>query len=142
MINTIKNLQAARAQFAFECVEAGNKNEDFNYSAAVQELPSLIRKNGLRASMAYLFSKDKAHRQLFLDFETWFREKEPTGIMHSALAATDTGKAKGFIHTLLHLKDEDYRVVQSEALALANWFIRFVNTEDATTNNQKDHDTK
>lgn len=124
------NLEAERARFAFDVAEKGNKKQgdDFNYSAAVQELPSMLRMNGLRATMAYYFSKEKAHGHIFKDLEKWFREDDPTKMISEKLlpaGSDDKAKAKKFMETLIKLDDGEYRIVQAETLTLANWMIRF-----------------
>ncbi len=139
------NLEAVRARFAFECAEAGNKkqaatkatNEDSNYSAAVQELSSMIRMNGLRATMAYYYSKGGAHKQVFDDVKKWFQKEDQTKMI--AAKFVEQGN---FMKILLDLTDDEYRIVQAEVLTLANWMIRFVkspeNNNDQNLENQGD----
>lgn len=55
-----QNLEAKRALKAFEFAQKGNANKAINYSAAVQKLPSMIRMNGLRATMAFFLFKRRS----------------------------------------------------------------------------------
>jgi CRISPR type III-B/RAMP module-associated protein Cmr5 len=139
-----KNLEAERARFAFKRAQEGNKKQakgdGFNYSAAVQELSSMIRMNGFRATMAYYYSKGGGHKDVFCDIESWFREIEPTRMLQSKFdpPIVDSGDKKKkpedrratiFMEVLLNLDDDLYRITQAEVLTLANWLIRFVKTE-------------
>lgn len=130
-----QNLEAKRALKAFEFAQKGNekqtKNSKYNYSAAVQELPSMIRMNGLRAMMAFFYSKEGQHRDVFNQICEWFNdENEPTKFMRAKIQASPENiKSAGFMKVLLDLTDDEYRIVQAETLTLANWMIRFVKTE-------------
>lgn len=131
-----QNLEAKRALKAFTFAEIGNKKQKdtknkFNYSAAVQELPSMIRMNGLRATMAFFYSKEGQHRMVFENVRDWFNDDdEPTKFMRAKLQASPENiKPAGFMKILLELTDDEYRIVQAETLTLANWMIRFVKTE-------------
>ncbi|MEZ4963771.1 MAG: type III-B CRISPR module-associated protein Cmr5 [Saprospiraceae bacterium] len=148
-----QNLEAMRALFAFNSAEKGNKkqkdtNNKFNYSAAVQELPSMLRMNGLRATMAYYYSKDKEgggqHRFVFKQILNWFKnEKEPTKFMNAKFNEQKGEKTEVFfMEVLLKLSDDEYRIVQAETLNLANWMIRFVKTENAESQTETSHDTE
>lgn len=136
----MENLQAMRALKAFEFANDGNEKQKakkkFNYAAAVQELPSLIRMNGLRSSMAYFYSKEGQHKLVFEQIQNWFRdENEPTRFMSAKFKETSTSKQEQvFMKILLELSDDEYRIAQAETLTLANWMIRFVKTEDSKPN--------
>ncbi len=136
-----ENLEAKRALFAFKAAEKGNKKQadsqnKFNYSAAVQELPTILRMNGLRATMAFFYSKEGQHRMVFDNLVSWFKlEDEPTKFMQAKLK--EKSEAKDFMNILLHLSDNEYRIVQAETLTLANWLIRFVKTENSKTSTPK-----
>lgn len=131
-----ENLEAKRALWAFERAEEGNskqrKDKKFNYSAAMQELPSMIRMNGLRAAMAYFYSKKGHHEFIFEQISKWFRATdEPTRMIHTKYAdQPEKEKPYVFMKILLELTDDEYRIVEAETLTLANWMIRFVKTED------------
>ncbi len=133
-----ENLEAQRARKAFDFAGIGNQKQKddnkLNYSAAVQELPSMLRMNGLRATMAFYYSKKGQHELVFKQIRDWFKdEKEPTKFMSVKFKMPTTEKAeeKIFMNILLNLSDDEYRIVQAETLALANWMIRFVKTEDS-----------
>lgn len=142
----IENLEAKRALFAFNMAEIGNKRQKdsqnkFNYSAAVQELPTILRMNGLRATMAYFYSKEGQHRMVFDNIRDWFKlDEEPTKFMQAKLK--DKSEAKDFMDVLLHLSDNEYRIVQAETLTLANWLIRFVKTENSKPNSNENRETQ
>ena len=127
-----QNLEAKRALFAFTEAQKGNKKQTddkkFNYSAAVKELPSMIRMNGLRATMAYFYSKEKAHELIFKQIRKWFATEDPMVFLRSKFPEKepDNAKAKNFMDILLKLSDDEYRIVQAETWTLANWMIRFV----------------
>jgi CRISPR type III-B/RAMP module-associated protein Cmr5 len=139
-MNNLRNLEAERALYAFDSATTGNKeqkdsNNKFNYSAAVQELPSLLRTNGLRATMGYYYSKGEQHKFVYNLIQEWFKkEEEPTRFMFSKLnTQTDKKPEDFFMEILLRLSDDEYRIVQAETLTLANWLIRFIKTEDTQT---------
>lgn len=139
-----QNLEAKRALKAFTFAEIGNKKQKdtknkFNYSAAVQELPSMIRMNGLRAAMAFFYSKEGQHRMVFENVRDWFNdEDEPTKFMRAKLQASpENQEPAGFMKILLELSDDEYRIAQAEVLKLANWMIRFVKTDNANTSSTK-----
>lgn len=143
-MSNLRNLEAQRALFAFKAANNDeSKGKEFNYSAAVRELPSIIRMNGLRATMAYYYSKGDQHKYIFEQIRDWFKnEEEPTRFM-SAKFKTPTSKKpeEFFMEILLKLSDDEYRIVQAETLTLANWLIRFVKTEDSNNqSNTQAHD--
>lgn len=133
-MSKLHNLEAIRASYAFECAEEGNEKQKktpnkFNYSAAVQELPTMLRMNGLRATMAYYYSKEGGqHRLVFEQIRDWYRsDNDPTKFMVEKFKAHSSDKLeKVFMKILLDLTDDEYRIVQAETLTLANWMIRFV----------------
>lgn len=149
-MSNLQNLEAKRALFAFNAANDGeSKGKEFNYSAAVRELPSMIRMNGLRAAMAYFHTKgmveeknkEKAHGLVFKQLRDWFKaDDEPTKMMSAKFKTpTDKKPEARFMEILFNLTDDEYRIVQAETLTLANWLIRFVKTEDS--NNQSNTST-
>jgi CRISPR type III-B/RAMP module-associated protein Cmr5 len=144
-MSNLRNLEAERALYAFNSASYGeSKGKEFNYSAAVLELPSIIRMNGLRAAMAYFYSKkeNSSHRLIFEQVRDWFeRENEPTRFMNSKFNLPSRDESKIFMKILLDLTDDEYRIVQAETQTLANWMIRFLKTEDPNNpSNIQDHD--
>lgn len=151
-MSKVKNLEALRALYAFSASEAGNKKQKdtknkFNYSAAVQELPSMLRMNGLRATMAYYYSKEKHHGLVFKQVRDWFKTHDPAKIIQGKFtdqSAESEGlslspvKAKEFMSILLALSDDEYRLVQAETLTLANWMIRFAKETKPQTQPKQD----
>ncbi|GEM_PF-2221172 len=128
------NLKARRLQQAFAFATDGNEQQakDFNYAAAVQELPALIRMNGLRASMAFYYAKESgAFDLVYKQVNQWLlAEENPVSIYSKAIADTQPADMrKAFMQHLLALPDPEYRDVQAEALAFAQGLIRFVNTD-------------
>ena len=121
-----QNLEAKRALKSFEFAQFGNKKK-FNYSVAVQVLPSMIRMNGLRATMAYFYSKEGQYRAVFDQIYEWFNvEDEPTKFMWAKIQiSSENKKSVDFMEILLELTDDEYRIVQAETMTLANWMIRF-----------------
>lgn len=147
-MENIKNIEALRAKAAFAFAQEGfeeqSKNEGFNYPAAVQELASIIRMNGLRAAMAYFYNKENAHRCIFKQVRRWFASEEPTGLLKSELQQKESEKEQddNFMKILIsRLNDNQYRIVQAETLTLASWMIRFAKAPDTTTskNQQSAH---
>lgn len=138
MENKPKSIEATRAKVAFDFAEKGMevKNEKFvydNYAAAVRELPALIRMNGLRAAMAYYFQKEKEGNKLvFKQIRKWFAKEDPTACLKSKFPQNEKTDdfAKNFMDIFLKLDNDEYRIAQAETLALANWMIRFVKTQD------------
>ncbi|MCF8245171.1 MAG: type III-B CRISPR module-associated protein Cmr5 [Saprospiraceae bacterium] len=137
----MENLEAKRALKAFEFANE-EETTSLNYSAAVQELPSMLRMNGLRATMAYYYSKIGGHKLVFQQLCRWFvHEEEPTKLMSEKFKApTKDNPEQQFMAILLGLHDDEYRIVQAETSTLANWMIRFVKTEDAKPKSTT-HDT-
>jgi CRISPR type III-B/RAMP module-associated protein Cmr5 len=138
-MSKVENLEAKRAKTAFEFTQTGNAKTEINYSAAVRELPSMIRMNGLRAAMAYFYSKGGQHKEVFQNVMDWFKaEDEPTKIMSAKFKeSTDKKTEARFMEILLELTDDEYRIVQAETLTLANWMIRFVK-EESTSKTESD----
>lgn len=127
-----ENIAARRALKAFQWAQEATTKSG-NYAAAVQELPALLRRNGLRLTVAYYYTKKEAHRVVFGQIQEWFSaEGEPTGFMRAKLG-TGRPTPEQFMSVLLQLNDEEYRVVQAEVLQLANWMMRFTKTEDTQT---------
>lgn len=128
----IINLQAFRAKTAFEFAQEGlaekTKKGDFNYPAIAQELTTLIRVNGLRTSLAFLYSKSDAHKMLFHHVHKWFAEIDPTQMLKADFVKfeDESDPAKKFMKVILNLTDNQYRIVQAEVITLTNWIIRFV----------------
>lgn len=125
-----ENIAARRALKAFQWAQEASTKSG-NYAAAVQELPALLRRNGLRLTLAFYYTKKDAHRVIFGQIKDWFAaEEEPTGFMRAKLAATGRNTPENFMSAVLELNDDEYRIVQDETIQLANWMMRFVKTEE------------
>jgi len=138
------HLQQLRAATAFRFAEAGNsqKSADANYAAAVQELSSLLKTNGLANTLAYCYSKEAGQRLLFEQINEWLTNPEIPGRITPSTSARKEDQPALFMQAVLDLKNDHYRIAQQEVLLLAGWLIRFVKKpEPVTTNASAPDDT-
>lgn len=138
MSNT-HHLQQVRAAKAFEFATGGNEKQSptFNYSAAVQELATLIKTNGLANTLAYCYAKEGAPRLLFDQIREWLTKPEsPVTLIVKGDEAT------GFMQAILHLDNDNYRMAQQEALLLAGWLVRFVKKPESTNQPSEQNATR
>jgi CRISPR-associated protein Cmr5 len=116
-----QKLEQGRADFAFKRATTGYNSHRKEYSSAVQKLPMMIKTNGLGATMAFMFSKGKTLGTVLKDIEDWANSTDNLKT-HLILKNTEGGV---FVHKILNLNSQDYRIVTIEVLALLNWLRRF-----------------
>jgi CRISPR-associated protein Cmr5 len=116
-----QKLEQGRADFAFKRATTGYNSHRKEYSSAVQKLPMMIKTNGLGATMAFMFSKGKTLGTVLKDIEDWANSTDNLKT-HLILKNTEGG---AFVHKILNLNSQDYRIVTIEVLALLNWLRRF-----------------
>lgn len=123
MANTPQRLklEQGRADFAFKRATTGYNSHRKEYASAVQKLPMMIKTNGLGATMAFMFSKGKTLGTVLKDIEDWANSTDNLKT-HLILKNTEGGV---FVHKILNLNSQDYRIVTIEVLALLNWLRRF-----------------
>lgn len=118
-------IENGRAAFAFEKVARfvkHNREKSKEYKAYVKRLPSIIQVNGLGQALAFYYSKDSTHRQIYQDIAEWIEEDMST-LLQKFKKDNETDE---FIEVLVKMSSAEYRFVTMEVLALLNWMRRFV----------------
>jgi CRISPR type III-B/RAMP module-associated protein Cmr5 len=137
---SIQHLHQLRAVYAFECTQKGADGDKYN--KAVQELPALIRNNGLTNTLAYLYSKEGAHQDLFSQIQEWLIGQGLIQESRSPEHAKDINKTVAtaqFMHKILNLDINEARVAQQEVLLLATWLFRLLKKDNANPLNMEEN---
>ena len=109
-------LENGRAANAFEKVKAQENNGSAqDYKRFVKKMPMMIQTNGLGHTLAFYYSKNGAHRQVYNDLKEW--------CAHSMDSISNDGE---LIEQIVNLDSEYYKWVTLEILAYLNWMRRFV----------------
>ena len=116
----IKNIEKARANFAYECVEkvvnedSKDSKKSNEYKSYVKKIPTMIQTNGLSATFAFMYSKKKTYEIIYQDVERWLREERKL-----------KGNDEELIKWLISLESPKYKHITSEVMALFMWLRRF-----------------
>ena len=87
----------------------------------VKKAPMLIKTNGLGATLAFLFSKQKVWGTVLKHIEDWVSS---TDNLKTHLLYKDK-EGSNLVQKVLHLDSSEYRIVTIEVLAFLNWLRRF-----------------
>lgn len=115
-------IENGRAKYAFEEVEKFVKQgEGTNaYRSYVKKLPSMIQVNGLGQTLAFCYAKGDQYKEIYKQIEGWIRYKRP-----ELLKRYSDDPPKEFIHIVVSMNSNDYRMISNEVLALLDWMRRF-----------------
>ncbi len=124
MPKTIDNI---RASVAYGFAEQGVTHKE--YKPYVKKIPSLIKTNGLGATMAFMFSKRKnqVYSLIIKQISAWFRNPDNPHCL----------EFEEFQVKLLSLDSKEYRIVTAEILALFAWMRRFAEGLAREENNEQ-----
>ena len=106
-----------RAAEAWEFVGEVKNDEKQEYEAQVKKLPSHIMANGLGQTLAFLYTKKKAHKRLLRQCGRYLKER---GIIGNAQ------DEEAVIQAVVELDEDRYHQATDEILRMADWLRRFV----------------
>ncbi len=118
---TRQKLEQGRAAFAFKKATEGYTEHKKEYAQMVKKAPMLIKTNGLGATLAFLFSKQKVWGTVLKHIEDWVNSPDNLKT-HSIYKETE---GSNLVQKVLHLNSSEYRIVTIEVLAFLNWLRRF-----------------
>ncbi|WP_286886066.1 type III-B CRISPR module-associated protein Cmr5 [Aneurinibacillus sp. UBA3580] len=140
----LKGIEQGRADYAFQCAKEGYtikkgatldgvKYSDTMYKSYVKKIPSLIKTNGLGATLAFVFSKAASNKQvqkkgknaydlLYKQIHAWLVETNPELF----------SKNGNLVEEIVLINSSEYRTVTMEVLALLTWVRRFAEGLDKT----------
>lgn len=125
MSSNIRDIEQERAEAAFGYVknakESLGNEKSKNYKSYVKKVPMLIKTNGLRAAMAFIYAKarkEEAYRHIYEQMGKWLQVNPIKAI------DMDTNR-DAIISKVLSLEGKDYRMITLEILALFTWLKRF-----------------
>ena len=157
-MSNVKDLAKDRAQFAYVCAEEGKKvlslsqvnNEYFKddkYKSYVKKIPMMILTNGLGATFAFVYSKQKKedkHKQkagvegnpkngydlIYKQVDEWLQKNYKSGQCNKNSECYKEEKKEkcaeiDLVKWIICLDSSEYRAVTNEVLALFGWLKRF-----------------
>ncbi len=119
-----RSIENGRALCAFEFVEDVITDKRFDssarreYKAYVKKMAPYIKSNGFGNTIAFYYakgSKNKAYRVICSQLEEWFKKQQLID--------------RGLLEEVIGLDSRAYRYLTSEAMALLNWWQRFVESK-------------
>jgi CRISPR-associated protein Cmr5 len=113
---TIKTIEQGRAKYAYTCVKAiSTEVENGKYKSYIKKIPSLIKVNGLGATVAFICGKKKepAYQEIYKHLSKWLKEKN--------LLANE----EELLEKLTSIDSSEYRRFTLEVLSLLIWLKRF-----------------
>lgn len=119
-------IENGRARYAFETVsgfvEANYQKEKIikEYRSCVKKLPAMIQVNGLGQTLAFCFSKGDQYLELYQQIHGWLKQKQP-----DLLDRYRENRDMKFVHIVVSMNSNDYRIISNEVLALLDWMRRF-----------------
>jgi CRISPR-associated protein Cmr5 len=141
-MNGVKDLARERSQFAYGCATQGKNilllaqidneyHKDDKYKSYVKKIPMMVLTNGLGATFAFIYSKQKSYDS---KKNKKAGEKEnPKNGYDLIYKQVDEWLKKDYkqnnndelIQWIIHQDSQSYRAVTNEVLALFNWLKRF-----------------
>jgi CRISPR-associated protein Cmr5 len=124
-VNPIETIEQGRAQYAFNCAQAGARLKDASkYKSYVKRTPMLIKNNGLGAAFAFIYQNknEEAYKLIYDQTYQWL-------ISRNYIKASKDNEENTLMAQLVNMHSEDYRKVANEVMALFNWLRRFVDAE-------------
>jgi CRISPR-associated protein Cmr5 len=122
MIDNISKLEQGKAEFAFECAQNANR-ESFKkeYKQYSKKLITMIKTNGLGATLAFILSKgDNAYNKLGDDILGWLKESPGLGNTFN-----DVNNLDSFVSKVISLNSDKYFLVTAEVISFLGWLKRF-----------------
>lgn len=124
MSSRIKNINQARAKFAYEKVKEvtdwtnGDVEKKKEFKSHVKDIPMMIKTNGLAATYAFVFSKQqkKDYEAIMTITQGWLVEKQKL---------FELVDGQDFHKTLMSLDQYQYRLAAREIIALFTWLKRY-----------------
>lgn len=113
VIKMNKNFSNKRSEFAFKQVSEVDPNSFQKYRSLVRSLPATILTNGYGLAMASLYSK-KESQTLYNHIEVWLKGQQML-----------PNKDKDLMGNIAESDNDNYRLLESETLALLEWLKRF-----------------
>lgn len=129
---TRQKLEQGRAAFAFQCATEGYQFHRKEYAPAVKKIPMMIKTNGLGATLAFMFSKQKTLGTILTQIETWVNHIENI----KTRSIYESTKGNALVQKVTELNSYEYRTMTIEVLAFLNWVRRFAEGIE------KEHDIK
>jgi CRISPR-associated protein Cmr5 len=130
---TRQTLEQGRAAFAFKCATEGYNANRTEYAPAVKKVPMMIKTNGLGATLAYMFSKQKTMGTILKDIEAWVNNSDN----RKTQAIYEAAKGNSLVQKVTELESYEYRILTIEVLAFLNWLRRFAEGIDKENNPNK-----
>jgi len=137
----IKDLAQKRSRFAYGCATQGKSilslaqidNEyykDDKYKSYVKKIPMMILTNGLGATFAFIYSKQKKEDKQKRKAGVKENPKNGYDLIYTQvnrwLTESHIQKPNGeLIEWIINRESQEYRAVTNEILALFNWLKRF-----------------
>lgn len=118
----IAGIEQGRASYAYSCAQEGSRIEKCKeYKSYVRKIPTLIRTNGLGATLAFVASKKKespsekgyAYKVIYDQIRQWLVSK---GFLRAD---------QNLEEAIVNLNSPEYRLVTGEVLSLFKWLTRF-----------------
>ncbi|AEE53919.1 type III-B CRISPR module-associated protein Cmr5 [Haliscomenobacter hydrossis] len=123
--NTLRNsMEQRRAQAAYQDATNGFKQQSKEYVAFVNELPMLIKTNGLGATIAFATYKNDASKMVYRQLENWLKQEVNQYLL------PDLQSDKRLIAALTDCSSSAYKAVTVELFAYLIWLRRFAKALD------------
>lgn len=116
---SIDLVESGRAKFAYDAVEYLMKEHNATQEEVrsyIKRLPLMIQTNGLGQALAFYYSKEKEHRDIYNQIAKWFSPTEK----HTFITIDEE-----LIYAISQMNRRTYRVVTAEVIELLNWMRRF-----------------
>lgn len=109
-------LEQGRAQDAYLAAKAGMKRYKKEYLSFVNDMPMLIKTNGLGAAVSFSTYKSAASRLVYEQITNWLAKD------HKQLIDFSKGK---LADRLTDISSTEYRAITIEVIAYLTWLRRF-----------------
>ena len=118
----MKDINRIRAKYALECVNKvkDDKKKRGKYLQQAKNLPALLHENGLAQTLAFLQSKEEAHKKLYSNMQDWLLKKSDI--------AWESNKER-LLDRLLDENSIVYMHASEEAMSFAGWLKRLAAAE-------------
>ncbi|PWA13085.1 type III-B CRISPR module-associated protein Cmr5 [Pueribacillus theae] len=120
MVNqSIHLVESGRAKFAYDMVKQLMKNNNSKKEEVrsyIKRLPLMIQTNGLGQALAFYYSKEKEHQDIYKVISTWFSPKEK----HTFITIDEE-----LIYAITKMNRSTYRMITNEVIELLIWMRRF-----------------
>ncbi len=115
----IQSVEQGRADYAYRCVQdVKGRSYASEYKSYAKKIPSLIKTNGLGATLAFIKGKGgEAYNKLYKHISNWLK-KDPKRIAN--IEDNDD-----LVKYIVGIDSYEYRVITTEVLVLMKWISRF-----------------